>query len=327
MKRIPLMIFLTCMMYVFAFSQEIIFVSANGNDNNSGLSETEALKTLYRALSRAEQLNSGSITVLGTLDANSEARNTRSSVFEISVNSGMEILITGKPDASGSEKAILSAKGSNKSVVSVNKGNIRFEHIEISNAHGESTGDIGIFVFSRITLGQGAVVKDNNGFGILISNEDAICTIDGGEVRNNNSCAVFVSKGLFVLKSGTITDNKAKMGAGVFVAAYTKFEMQGGIITNNKADSGAGVAVDADAKFEMNGGTITNNTADTGAAVIIMGKGIFEMSDGTITKNRATDSIGGVWVLPGGKFVQSRKAKVSGNTAKRTNLNPNVYRQ
>jgi hypothetical protein len=51
------------------------------------------------------------------------------------------------------------------------------------------------------------------------------------------------------------------------------------------------------------------------------------MSDGTITKNRATNIVGGVWVLKSGKFVQSRKAKVTGNNAKRTNPNPNVYRQ
>jgi len=267
-----------CAMYGFASSQEIIYVSANGNDNNSGLSETEALKTLFRALSRSEQLNSSKITVLGTLDANSETQYTRDSVFQFSVNSDREILITGKPDASGSEKAILSAKDSNRSVVSVHKGNIRFEHIEISNANGESTegtGAVGIFVFSRATLGQGAVVRDNNGWGILVSNNDAICTIDGGEVRNNNSTGVFINRGLLVLKNGTIADNKAGMGAGVIVAADTKFEMSGG----------------------------------------------------TITKNRATDYTGGVWVLRGGKFVQNRKAKVSGNNAAKSTPNPNVYRQ
>jgi hypothetical protein len=303
MKRIQLIIFLTCVIYTFASSQEIIYVRASGNDNNSGLSETEALKTLYKALSRAEQLNSDKITVLGTLDANSEARNTRNSVFELSVNSDREVLITGKPDASDSEKAILSAKDSNKSIITVIKGNIRFEHIEISNANGEGTGAVGVFVFnpSKIILGQGAVVRDNNGFGILVSGNGAICIIDGGEVRNNNSTGVFVNDALFILINGTIADNKADMGAGVFLAT--------------------------DAKFEMHGGTITNNTADNAAGVLVRDKAIFEMSGGTITKNRATNIVGGVWVQSGGKFVQSRKTKVTGNNAKRTNPNPNVYRQ
>jgi hypothetical protein len=288
-------------MYAFASAQEVIYVSASGNDNNSGLSETEALKTLYRALSRAEQLNDSKITVLGTLDASSETQNNRDSVFQLSANSDREIIITGKSGASGSEKAILSAKDSNRSIVSVSKGNIRFEHIEISNANGEGTGGVGVFVFSRMTLGQGAVVRDNNSFGILISGNGAVCTIDGGEVRNNNSSAVFISNGLFVLQNGTIADNKADMGAGVLVATNAKFEMQGGTITNNRADWGAGV--------------------------VIMDKGTFEMAGGTITKNRATNSIGGVYVQRGGIFVQDRKAKVSGNNAAKTNLNPNVYRQ
>jgi hypothetical protein len=327
MKRILLIVFLVCAICVFASSQEIIFVSAGGNDNNSGLGEAEPLKTLSKALSLAEQLN-GRITVLGTLDVNSETQNNRDSVFGLSANSDREIIITGKPGASGSEKAILSAKDSNKSVVSVSKGNIRFEHIEISNANGEGTGSVGVFVFSRMTLGQGAVVRDNNHFGILISGEGAVCTIDGGEVRNNNSCAVVLNPNSFlIMQNGTIADNKADMGAGVFVAENAKFEMYGGTIADNKADTGAGVLVAGNAKFEMYGGTITNNRADMGAGVVIMNNGIFEMTGGTITKNRATDRVGGVWVLRGGKFVQGRKAKVSGNNAAKTNWNPNVYRQ
>jgi hypothetical protein len=298
MKRIQLAIFILCVMCTFAFSQEI-FVSAGGNDNNSGLSETEPLRTLSIALSRAEQLD-GRITVIGTLDANSETPKNRDSVFELSANSDREILITGKLGASGSEKAVLSAKDSNKSVVSVSKGNIRFENIEISNANGEGVGAVGVYVFSRMTLGQGAVVRDNSSFGILVS-DGAIFTIDGGEVRNNNSCAVFVKDSIFVLQNGIIADNNAGIGAGVFVATG--------------------------AKFEMYGGTITNNRAERGAGVIVMENGIFEMSGGTITKNRADNSVGGVWVRKGGKFVQGRKAKVSGNNAAKTNLNPNVYRQ
>jgi len=301
MKKIQLIMFFTFAMCAFSFSQEIIYVSANGNDNNSGLSETEPLKTLFRAVSRAEQLNNGRVTVLGTLDVNSEVRNSRSGLFELSANSDREILITGKPDASGSEKAVLSAKGSNKNVVSLLKGNIRFEHIEISNAEGESSNEMGIFVASRLTLGQGAVVKDNSSYGILILGDDAICIIDQGEVRNNNNSGVFVAKGLLVLQNGTIAENKAVLGAGVFVAS--------------------------DAKFEMKGGTITNNKAERGAGVLVMNKGTFEMSEGTITRNAASIYIGGVWSQPGSKFVQGRRSRVTGNTAANTNVDVNIYRQ
>jgi hypothetical protein len=297
MKKILLIIFMVCAICAFASSQEIIYVSAGGNDNNTGLSETEPLKTLSRALSRAEQLNSGRITVLGTLDAGSGTQSNRDAIFVLSANSDREILITGKPGASGSEKAILSAN-SEKSVVSVSKGNIRFEHIEITNAHAEGTGAI---VLSRMTLGQGAAVKNNNDFGIMVFEDNAICTIDGGEIRNNNSCAVIITGGLLILKDGTIADNKANIGAGVVVCSGAKFEMQGGTITNNRAEWGTGV--------------------------VIMEKGTFEMSGGTITRNRATNSIGGVWVQPGGTFIQNRRARILGNYANNTNLDPNVHRQ
>jgi hypothetical protein len=45
-----------------------------------------------------------------------------------------EILITGKPGATGAERAVLSGRGSKAGVVAIaNKVKIRFEHIEISN--------------------------------------------------------------------------------------------------------------------------------------------------------------------------------------------------
>jgi hypothetical protein len=302
MKKTVLIILLICAICAFAYSQEIVYVSANGNDNNSGLREAEALKTLSAALSRAEQLSNGRITVIGTLDANSETQSNRNFVFVLSSNSSREILITGKRNASGSERAVLSAKDSNKSVVSVSRGSIRFENIEISNARGEGTGAVGVLVNSRMTLGQGAVVKDNNTFGILIYDDNAICTINGGEVRNNNSSGVYASKGLLVLQGGTISDNSADMGAGVLVAENAKFEMRGGTISNNKAEWGAGV--------------------------VVMNKGAFNMSDGTITRNTANDSVGGVWIQPGGIFDRNLlRAKISGNTSIKKNINPNIFKQ
>jgi hypothetical protein len=180
----------------------------------------------------------------------------------ISGNTSSEILITGKPNAKGAEKAVLSAKKSNKSPVSINtSAKIRFEHIEISG--GEGMG-IGMFVLSnaQVTLGQGAVVRENPKFGILIS-DNGICTIDGGEVRNNKGSGVNIqASGVLYMKNGAITSNNAEMAAGVFAGKDSMFEMSGGSITRNRASSAiGGVFIAASCTFIQTGGTIRQNSA------------------------------------------------------------------
>ena len=52
------------------------YVRANGNDQNSGLSEDAPFKTLHRAVDAANKRNIKTITVLGTLNEESEGRNS-----------------------------------------------------------------------------------------------------------------------------------------------------------------------------------------------------------------------------------------------------------
>ncbi|MCL2720909.1 MAG: hypothetical protein FWD47_06170 [Treponema sp.] len=260
--KMILTLLLTCIICTGIFAKDIIYVSARGNDENTGLSETMPMKTLSAALSRSVQNNISTITIIGRLDINSEGGN-RSSVFLLSANNQSEILITGKQNARGAERAVLSALGTSYAVMSTDNVKIRFENIEISGGSGEY--GVGLYVLEKaqITLGEGAVVRDNIKFGVLVSNEGAIFIMDGGEVRNNNDCGVFVSDGsIFYMNSGNITENSAQMAAGVFVSSDARFEMSGGSITRNRA-SGAvgGVLVFNGGIFIQTGGNIRNNTA------------------------------------------------------------------
>jgi hypothetical protein len=183
-----------------------------------------------------------------------------------------EITITGKPNASGADRAVLSAVGSKAGVLAINDGiKVRLEHIEISGGErdADKNGE-GIYLTgegTRLTLGAGAIVRRNQYIGIRIQN-DASCILDGGEIRENNNTGVAVlSGGVFTMRSGSIRDNKTTGNAGgVFVDEGGVFTMSGGAITGNSSEmAGGGVCVMSGGTFNQTGGTISNNTAKQGS--------------------------------------------------------------
>jgi len=266
MKRIGVVILLTAVICSGAFAQsgQSIYVSARGNDNNPGTEEQPCL-TISHALTmliiaNTSELNT--ITVIGTLNArNSDADGNRFQLF--SIDEERDIIITGKPGATGADRAVLSIRGTD-AVVAVIRGRIRFEHIEISG------GNIGIGIgSSRVTLGHGAVVRGNSGNGVTIMT-DGTLVIDGGEVRDNAASGVNVGRGgILIMRNGVISDNRSSNDAGgVRVYPNGTFTMTGGSITGNRATgSGGGVYVRSGGTFNQTGGTISGNTAPQGPDV------------------------------------------------------------
>ena len=300
MKKILITLVMIIVLCAGVFAQDSYFVRANGNDDNSGLSEAEALKTLSKAFSLALQGDINKITVIGTLDVNSEGRDNSISIvqFQLLGNSSKEILITGKLNARRAERAILSAAGAGRGVLYIHNSRIRLEHIEISNGENQIFGGISV-ISSHVTLGSGTVVRNNTSNGVSVG-EGSILIIDGGEVRDNKNAGVTVGRdGLIEMHNGSITGNTDHFGAGVQI-------VQGGL-------------------FKMHGGSITGNTALLGGAGIsIWSGGVFEMSGGSITRNRANDIGGGVYVQRGATFTNTG-GTVRNNTAGRNDVDQNIY--
>jgi len=236
------------------------YVRATGSDSNDGLSESKAFKTLKQAVSRAAAGDIKKITIIGTLDIRSEAPSANDNavfVLDALFPSGVEIpeiLITGKLGASGNERAVFSGLGSAKSVLHVKSGTFRFENIEISGStrigidivFGRSvsiiTGSSGSASSSRsskepyVTLGQGAVVRNNNETGLFVG-ADGTLILAGGEVRDNKYIGVYVA---------SLTDPSYNSKDGVFT-------MTDGIITNQSY----AVVVEPGASYVRTGGTVT----------------------------------------------------------------------
>jgi hypothetical protein len=299
MKRMILVLTIAAIAASAVLAQETIYASARGSKSNLGWSETEPTD-FSSAITQAILGVTKKIVITGTLDINSNGiKNDGEEVFNINdflSGSGIRdtaevIIITGKPGASGAERAVLSARGSGNTAVTVSNIKIRFEHIEISGSEGKYGYGLYITNNAQVTLGPGAVVRNNAHAGIFVVN-DGICIIEGGDVHNNNNSGVGIIGGVLTLRSGSIRDN-------------------------NSSGTGGGVLIGDDSRFTMSGGTITGNRTATsdyyiGGGVYIAKGGRFTMSGGIITNNRSQGAGGGVYVDSGARFDQTG-GTVSGN--------------
>jgi TolB-like protein len=245
------------------------YVSATGYDSYEGVSEDKPFKTLQYAINRAAKSNIKKITIIGTLDRQSEGtKENADAVFNLSPmfpsREPKEILITGKIGASSTERAVLSGNGAKKNVIYIESGIIRLEHIEISGGEGERGIGLDInftqlsaiisldpnlhHVLPKITLGPGTVVRNNEGYGVGIGGGRA-CTISGGEARDNKY-GVIVS-GSLTMQNGLLNNNEV----GLFIMPDGTVTITGGTITKNEY----GVYIKPKGKFEQTGGTIQNN--------------------------------------------------------------------
>lgn len=172
---------------------------------------------------------------------------------------------------------------------------------------------------------QGGTISNNSGCGIYVEGK---VSMNGGIVTRNTRGGVYVNgfrtlegrvAGSFTMNNGSISENKADIGAGVFVSSDSSFIMNDGEIIGNtaKGDSysfigpkgGGGVCVQG--TFTMNGGIISKNIANGiatgGGGVFVDGK--FTMTDGIISRNSADKSGGGIFVSSG-TFIKSNTAGI-----------------
>lgn len=112
-----------------------------------------------------------------------------------------------------------------------------------------------------------------------------------------------VNAGAFTMNGGEITDNIVEgeagaRGGGVYVWTEDAiFNMTGGSIENNTAPDGGGVYTSRGVKFTMSGGSIENNTATNFGGGIFAATGSTTTLAGAVIKdNRSTTDGGGLYV-------------------------------
>ncbi len=127
--------------------------------------------------------------------------------------------------------------------------------ISDNHSKSESGSGGGVFVAAKttFTMNDSATISKNSAY------------IDSSDIyRKNSGGGVQVFGGTFIMNGGSIRDNMAESGAGVYVgesgSTLGTFTMKGGTITNNKVIKGNGGGVYVLGTFEIaNGAQVLNN--------------------------------------------------------------------
>ena len=189
-----------------------------------------------------------------------------------------------------------------------NNGHNHYKHLQVQR-------DATLILEGKIKL-QGADYGDKDHYALCVEKDGNAEIKDGVTItgfKNTGRGTVFVD-GNLTMSGGTITGNKARnkgdgtayddgKGGGVYICPNRSFTMTGGTIADNEAGNGGGVYVSADhaqfmyGNFIMKGGTIKNNKATvssvysyieyTGHGGGVCVEGYFTMKGGTITGNQS----------------------------------------
>ena len=179
--------------------------------------------------------------------------------------------------------------------------------------------------------GGGVCVRENGTFtmsGGTISGNSTAVKSDTIQQPNAGGGGVFVeANALFEMTNGTITGNKTNgMGGGVATAVLSesdtvgggRFHMTGGTISDNTASCGGGVySWSGRDRVVLEGGNIVNNTArrQGGGVYVSHAPWSITIKNALITANKAAIQGGGIWSCPVGTVSLGTDAAVFGNTA------------
>ena len=269
----------------------------HGADENDGLSEATAVKTIEKANKLANEKNINDICL------SSFYKVTGAEVWDL----GGKTLHRYKIGGYMIELADASASLTLSNVV------IDGAEYSVDATHAAETDSIiKAANGGTIVLKSGAILENNKaaqfGSGILAINGVEITMEDGAVIRNN-------------------TNRNYELGGGILLGNGSTFTMNGGEISGNTANGGGGVAI-IGSTMVMNGGKISNNSTYKTTGQGSYGAGVyvadyanasggdilfkpkpasFEMNGGKITGNKALDYGGGILTFP----QQSKKITIN----------------
>jgi hypothetical protein len=146
------------------------YVRADGSNLNDGLTEETAFRSLWKAVDAAKNGTIKTITVLGTLNLESEGTNSSypGAVFIISDTRGTELTIRG-----GAEQGVLSGGSGRMVMLVLGDARIRLENLRIEGGDSEKSGaGSQITGKAHVTLRSRVLVRNNrsqaNGGGVAV---------------------------------------------------------------------------------------------------------------------------------------------------------------
>ncbi|MCK4696621.1 MAG: right-handed parallel beta-helix repeat-containing protein, partial [Candidatus Cloacimonetes bacterium] len=242
-----------------------IFVSPEGDDQNSGLSWDDPLKTIFCALSRIQSSITDPHTIF--LSSGTFSTETNDEIFPLSFVSNISII------GDEQNETLISGTGNDYILRLFEIENVNIENLTISN------GTRGIYIkdCSDINL-ESLIVTENH-----IDDYHGY----GGGIYCGNINSLFISNLL-------VYDNYAKNGAGIYLGGLSNSLMNNCIIRNNHAES-CGGGIYAVAGFNnLYNIKIFGNTAAAGGGLSCQNNVQLNLDNVSIYNNYA-GSGGGIW--------------------------------
>ena len=298
---------------------EIYLDSSSGDDANSGLTASNAVKTLSKAIELFDSQYAQKIMVCATYTLPSGE-----STLLDRMGGGRRNLPLVRYDGSSDVSSSFT-----ETLLTISQGDVTITNVTLDGRKEKITASGSLLDIDGsttiVTLGDGATVCNNkkilqgSGSGVHIG--DGTFKMIGGTVTGNEALrgyglGVYINtNATFEMSDGKISGNSENNSNGGGVYNRGTFIMSGGEISGNKAGSGGGVYVNgSNSYFTMSGGKITGNTATTsGGGVYLANSSTFTMEAGTISSNTATTSGGGVYVVNSSTFTM-KVGTVSGNS-------------
>jgi hypothetical protein len=284
------------------------YVRADGSDSNNGRSEDAPFKTLKKAVETAKMGAIKTITVIGTIREEGSIRDTGND----------EILITGKPDASDAEKAVINGQS-----IYISRAKVRFTHIRIE------PGSYGVAIEGEVTFGEGVVVTgspSDSDLRSLVSVSGMLTMTGNAEITGNTrgggiSGADRSDSTIIMTGSARVTNNAVGIDRAGTLSMSEDAEISG---NRNRGIAAEIVKLSGNAKIINNGGGILADTVVLEGNTLVSGNingyggGVYARKTVTLSGNAKiinnTGSTGG-GVFTEGTVVLSGNAVISGNSA------------
>ena len=271
--------------------------SSSGNDNNTGESDTNAVKTLSKALGLVAQ--NGVIFLLDRVEVDSDI--TLSNV-------------TFRP-----------GKSSLLGMLYI-RGDVKLNNVIINNEtlDGKSCqfSDYPIRVTGTLTIEEGTKIGSFLGKSCIYVSQDSTLNLNGGKIQGDTQNTVKHGGGIYSdhssihINGGQIIGNQATYGGGIYANGGNVY-INGGQINGHCATYGGGIYSDQ-ASIYIKGGGINENQATKGGAIYTEGtkntRSLLKIEDGIISNNCANESGAGIFAICSKGTQHDMDVKISGGT-------------
>ena len=164
------------------------YVSANGDDSNNGLTYDKPFKTLNKAITTANNSDSKTVYVIGTLNATSESSSDNETVFFIAASVGTAdspINIIGYPDSDATLSALDDTGAANKRVFETDlESYIKMKDLILTGGNTSKSGAAIYYYSGELTLED---CKINGNKTTYSANSDSGIYYDGIYMYGNSN--------------------------------------------------------------------------------------------------------------------------------------------